>query len=197
MVVTQVPAQRAAPGEGGRDWWREAACREADPELFFPVAAYGPGIIEIARAKAVCERCPVRGSCLRYALETRQAHGVWGGLTEGERQLHELRERERVRQRRERRQARGEPGRTAGSVRPELRRALCSDLPEDFSGGGVEDAAAGEGMNRLRPRKRAGTVQRRRTARGEPAVARGRGAARGDRFPAGSPVRRRGGGRHR
>ena len=110
MVVTQVPAQRAAPGEERRDWWREAACRESDPELFFPVAAYGPGAHEIVRAKAVCGPCPVSRLCLQYALATRQAHGVWGGLTEGERQLYELREQEHARQRRERREARVEPG---------------------------------------------------------------------------------------
>jgi WhiB family redox-sensing transcriptional regulator len=108
--MTQVPAQRAAPGEGRHDWWGEAACREADPELFFPVAAHGPGAIEIVRAKAVCRACPVSRLCLQYALATRQAHGVWGGLTEGERQLYEVREQERVRQRRECRQAQGEPG---------------------------------------------------------------------------------------
>jgi WhiB family redox-sensing transcriptional regulator len=94
MVLTQVPAQRGAPEER-RDWWRLAACREADPELFFPVAAHGPGMDEIALAKAVCATCGVRRQCLQYALATHQLHGVWGGTTEDERQLHARRQRER------------------------------------------------------------------------------------------------------
>jgi len=112
MVVTQLPAQRAALEEERRDWWRLAACREMDPELFFPVAARGPGADEIDRAKAVCAGCRVRRQCLQYALATRQMHGVWGGTTEEERQLRVRHERE-MEQRKRRtvvRPARGEPG---------------------------------------------------------------------------------------
>jgi WhiB family redox-sensing transcriptional regulator len=95
MVVTQVPAQRGASQGRRRDWWEAAACLEADPELFFPVAAHGPARDEIARAKEVCATCRVRRQCLQFALATRQMHGVWGGTTEDERQLHLRRERER------------------------------------------------------------------------------------------------------
>ena len=94
MVIAEIPAQRAAPTEERRDWWRSAACLEADPELFFPVTAHGPGAGEIARAKEVCATCRVRRQCLQYALATHQLHGVWGGTTEDERQLHARRERE-------------------------------------------------------------------------------------------------------
>jgi WhiB family redox-sensing transcriptional regulator len=94
MVVTKLPAQRAALDDERRDWWRSAACQEADPELFFPVASLGPGAGEIARAKALCAGCHVRRQCLQYALATHQAHGVWGGMTEEERQVHARRERE-------------------------------------------------------------------------------------------------------
>lgn len=69
------------------DFWDLAACQSADPDIFFPVSDAGPGQAEIARAKGVCSRCPVRARCLEYALSTRQAHGVWGGTTEGERRL--------------------------------------------------------------------------------------------------------------
>lgn len=86
MVVTQLPGQRAA-AEDRRDWWKAAACQGADPELFFPVSAVGPGEAEVARAKAVCAGCRVRRQCLQFALATRQLHGVWGGTTEQERQL--------------------------------------------------------------------------------------------------------------
>jgi WhiB family redox-sensing transcriptional regulator len=112
VVVTRLPAQRAAPeaAEERHDWWRWAACREADPELFFPVAANGPGAREIARAKAVCAVCRVRRQCLQYALATHQLHGVWGGTSEDERQLQARREREQRDRRGPRRPARAEPG---------------------------------------------------------------------------------------
>ena len=94
MVVTKLPAQRAAVEEERHDWWRSAACQEADPEMFFPVAPVGPGAGEIAQAKAVCAACWVRRQCLQYALATHQAHGVWGGMDEDERAVHVRRERE-------------------------------------------------------------------------------------------------------
>jgi len=72
---------------GRRDWWEAAACRTADPDLFFPVSSLGPGRDEVARAKQVCAGCRVRRQCLQFALATRQAHGVWGGTTEEERRL--------------------------------------------------------------------------------------------------------------
>jgi WhiB family transcriptional regulator, redox-sensing transcriptional regulator len=112
VIVTQLPAQRAAlePAEEQGDWWRSAACQEADPELFFPVAAHGPGAREVARAKAVCAACRVRRQCLQYALATHQLHGVWGGTSEDERQLQARREREQRERRDQRRPARAEPG---------------------------------------------------------------------------------------
>lgn len=72
---------------GHLDWWRSAACRTADPDMFFPVSSVGPGRDEVARAKEVCASCRVRRQCLQFALATRQAHGVWGGTTEEERRL--------------------------------------------------------------------------------------------------------------
>jgi WhiB family redox-sensing transcriptional regulator len=87
MVVTKLPVQRAAREGKGRDWWRSAACRDVDPELFFPVASQGPGAEETARAKEFCAGCGVRRECLQYALATRQMHGVWGGTSEDERRL--------------------------------------------------------------------------------------------------------------
>lgn len=67
------------------EWWHSAACRDEDPELFFPVSNMGPGAQQTARAKAVCARCPVRAECLSYALENGLDHGIFGGLTEHER----------------------------------------------------------------------------------------------------------------
>ncbi|WP_300609453.1 WhiB family transcriptional regulator [Trebonia sp.] len=48
-------------------------CTE-DPELFF---AEAPGDVE--QAKALCQGCRARISCLQGALERREPWGVWGG----------------------------------------------------------------------------------------------------------------------
>ena len=66
-------------------WWELAACQSADPDLFFPVSDRGPSRRQLAQAKAVCARCDVRQLCLDYALASKEANGVWGGLTEDER----------------------------------------------------------------------------------------------------------------
>ena len=71
----------------GRDGRLLAACRHADPELFFPVSASGPSLDQVTQAKAICAGCPVRQQCLAFAMDTRQDHGVWGGMSEEERRL--------------------------------------------------------------------------------------------------------------
>lgn len=67
------------------DWRELAACLSENPELFFPISGTGRGLLQAVRAKAVCGGCPVRQRCLDYALDTRQAYGIWGGLGEEER----------------------------------------------------------------------------------------------------------------
>jgi WhiB family transcriptional regulator, redox-sensing transcriptional regulator len=69
----------------GEDWRAAAACQDTDPDLFFPVSGSGQSLDQAEQAKAVCASCPVRPSCLAFALRTGQAHGIWGGLTEEER----------------------------------------------------------------------------------------------------------------
>ena len=68
-------------------WIERAACIDEDPELFFPVGTTGPAVRQAERAKRVCASCPVRGECLRWALDTCQDAGVWGGLDEEERRV--------------------------------------------------------------------------------------------------------------
>ena len=67
------------------DWRDRAACLDEDPELFFPIGNTGPAILQIEQAKAVCRRCEVVDTCLKWAIETGQDSGVWGGLSEDER----------------------------------------------------------------------------------------------------------------
>ncbi len=61
-------------------WMQKGKCRELPPETFFPSDGVG---VEIARR--ICADCPVKESCLEYALYNRIEHGVWGGASERER----------------------------------------------------------------------------------------------------------------
>lgn len=70
--------------KGQPDWRSMSACRDSDPELFFPDPR-GPGVTQLETAQAVCARCQVRAECLSFAVETVQDHGVWGGTSEEER----------------------------------------------------------------------------------------------------------------
>ena len=81
------------------DWRHRSACRDEDPELFFPVGNTGPAIAQIEEAKKVCNRCEVKEPCLAWALESGQDAGVWGGLSEDERRALKRRDaRNRARQ---------------------------------------------------------------------------------------------------
>ena len=75
----------ARAGVEDRSWRRLAACADLDPGVFFPVGTTGAAVVQIASAKAVCHRCPVRLACLQFALVTHQEDGVWGGHSEEER----------------------------------------------------------------------------------------------------------------
>ena len=67
------------------DWRNRAACLDEDPELFFPIGNTGPALTQIDEAKAVCRRCEVIDTCLKWALESGQDAGVWGAMSEDER----------------------------------------------------------------------------------------------------------------
>jgi WhiB family redox-sensing transcriptional regulator len=67
------------------DWQARAACRDCDPELFFPLGTTGAAVPDIEWAKTICATCPVQPECLDFALKTRQEFGIWGGTTEDER----------------------------------------------------------------------------------------------------------------
>jgi WhiB family transcriptional regulator, redox-sensing transcriptional regulator len=79
------------------DWRHRAACRDEDPELFFPIGTSGPALLQVEQAKAVCRRCSVVDDCLQWALETGQDAGVWGGMSEEERRAVKRRGGMRVR----------------------------------------------------------------------------------------------------
>ncbi|HZI98782.1 MAG TPA: WhiB family transcriptional regulator [Actinomycetales bacterium] len=70
------------------DWQLEGACRESDTTLFFhPEGERGPSRRgRDATAQAICAACPVIAECRRHALAVKEPYGVWGGLTEDERE---------------------------------------------------------------------------------------------------------------
>lgn len=63
--------------------FRGSPCEKEDPELFFGTEKSA----DTRRAKEICGQCAVRAACLQFALDRGQEFGVWGGLTEKERQL--------------------------------------------------------------------------------------------------------------
>lgn len=60
-------------------WFEDAACQNADPSDFFPDSPHDVP----AAAQLLCMICPVFDACLTYGLT--QRHGVWGGMSEAER----------------------------------------------------------------------------------------------------------------
>lgn len=70
------------------EWQQHGACRAQDTELFFhPDGERGPSRSgRQAAAKAVCASCPVLRQCREHALTVREPYGVWGGLSEDDRE---------------------------------------------------------------------------------------------------------------
>lgn len=69
-------------------WQLKAACRGPQSTYFFPPNHFEKKDAKEARereAKSICATCTVKESCLQYALDIREPHGVWGGLNEAER----------------------------------------------------------------------------------------------------------------
>jgi WhiB family redox-sensing transcriptional regulator len=75
--------------DGRQGWLDQAACRDSDPEQFFPE----PGEqAKAAEAKAICAGCQVRDHCLDLAVKAARGldadHGVFGGTLPAERSRH-------------------------------------------------------------------------------------------------------------
>jgi WhiB family redox-sensing transcriptional regulator len=62
------------------DWYELARCRGVDQRLFFPERGDSQ-----EPAKALFRECPVSVECLAWALDHKEAHGIWGGAGECER----------------------------------------------------------------------------------------------------------------
>lgn len=56
-----------------KEWRTQAACLDADPDIFFQSSTKA--------AKAICRECPVADECLMYAMDNNETYGVWGGMS--------------------------------------------------------------------------------------------------------------------
>lgn len=66
------------------DWRNQAACRAADPDLFWPEK--NTPAERIQEAKAYCAGCPATQACLDNALHTNDWDSIAGGRTGAERE---------------------------------------------------------------------------------------------------------------
>lgn len=70
------------------EWTRQAACR-GERDGFYPVLneQFEDEWSDEAkgRAKAICSGCPVKLTCLDYAVTGREDHGIWGETLPDER----------------------------------------------------------------------------------------------------------------
>jgi len=66
-------------------WRQRAACAapEVNPDDFHPGEVRDSK--RIARAKAVCGRCPVHRECLDWAISSGEPHAIAGGTTHKQR----------------------------------------------------------------------------------------------------------------
>ena len=68
------------------EWRLRAACRTSKVEFFPPDNLRGAALRRLETdAKSVCAGCPVRRTCLQYALDNGEPHGIWGGTSSRER----------------------------------------------------------------------------------------------------------------
>lgn len=58
------------------------ACRNKDPDLWFPPAGRAWAV---PVAKKVCWTCPIKDECREWAVPITDLFGIWGGTTPAER----------------------------------------------------------------------------------------------------------------
>ena len=85
--MTEVIVKELKPALEAWEWQFFGTCRDADPNLFFhPENERGfARQRRVKNAKRFCARCPVRDQCRTHALSVREPFGVWGGMSEDER----------------------------------------------------------------------------------------------------------------
>jgi WhiB family redox-sensing transcriptional regulator len=74
-----------APVSGGTAWMADAVCY-GHTAVFFAPPGERPEAREVreAKARSICNTCPVRSPCRKWARDNRE-YGFWGGESEEER----------------------------------------------------------------------------------------------------------------
>ena len=79
------------PGAGNiREWQAKAACRGPQAAVFYPPGggeSRDEKRVRELRAKASCDQCAVVGRCLKFAVDSGEFHGIWGGTNAAARSL--------------------------------------------------------------------------------------------------------------
>lgn len=74
------------------DTWPPRACDGTDTSVFFPgKQGGGTELGLVAAAKRICHRCEARAACRAYALPIADLRGIWGEMTEGQREKERTR----------------------------------------------------------------------------------------------------------
>ncbi|MFI6793634.1 WhiB family transcriptional regulator [Nonomuraea sp. NPDC050383] len=71
-------------------WTQRAACRNEDPELWFPVSTSDDDP-QVRKAKAICRGCPALAACHTWVTFHPQKYGIWAATTPQQRRHIALR----------------------------------------------------------------------------------------------------------
>lgn len=91
-VTVHQPASLPSTASAG-SWRDQAACLNYPPNTMFPETVRGPAAWREAAATRIClTECPAasREACDQHADDTNQRNGVWGGLTQKQRQARRI-----------------------------------------------------------------------------------------------------------
>ncbi|WP_066905661.1 WhiB family transcriptional regulator [Millisia brevis] len=87
------PNHLPGPNADMWDWQRHGLCRGVDSSMFFhPDGERGRARAQREmRAREMCHRCPVIAQCRNHALTVCEPYGIWGGMSEAEREVYNRR----------------------------------------------------------------------------------------------------------
>ncbi|QCQ92123.1 WhiB family transcriptional regulator [Rhodococcus sp. SGAir0479] len=93
-----VPNHLPGPNADIWDWQMRGLCRGMDSSMFFhPDGERGRARAQReSRAKETCRRCPVLAQCRNHALAVSEPYGIWGGMSEAERETLTRQSRRRI-----------------------------------------------------------------------------------------------------